>query len=162
MEKKMKQAFLATLIFVTTFLFSGCTHQYALKENWVDDDDLISIVSAPDINKWSKQFGTPVFTEIRQDTAEFIYNYKPHLYKSVEDNRMFKPNNKDRVDLWNDRTEYVGIVVYQDKIIQVHPRSDYAATKEKIEATESSSWIIGLIGGIIGTAALVITIVENN
>ncbi|WP_139829309.1 hypothetical protein [Fibrobacter sp. UWB13] len=162
MEKKMKQAFLATLIFVTTFLFSGCTHQYALKENWVDDDDLISIVSAPDINKWSKQFGTPVFTEIRQDTAEFIYNYKPHLYKSVEDNRMFKPNNKDRVDLWNDRTEYVGIVVYQDKIIQVHPRPDYAATKEKIEATESSSWIIGLIGGIIGTAALVITIVENN
>jgi hypothetical protein len=162
MEKKMKQAIWAALIFITTLLFSGCTHQYMLRENWVDDDDLIAIVNAPNINKWSKQFGTPVFTEIRQDTVEFIYNYKPHLYKSAEDNRMFKPNNKDRVDLWNDRTEYVGIVVLQDKIIQVHPRPDYAAIQQKTEASESNSWIFGLIGGIIGTAALVITIVENN
>lgn len=154
----MKPAILATLIFITTLLFSGCTHQYALRENWIDDDDLISIVGDTDINTWSKQFGTPVFTEIRQDTVEFIYNYKPHLYKSVEDNRMFKPNNKDRVDLWNDRTEYVGIVVHQDKIIQVRPRPDYAAAQQKTEVTESNSWILGLIGGLIGMAALVTSI----
>ena len=154
----MKQAILATLIFITTLLFSGCTHHYALRENWIDDDDLISIVGDTDINTWSKQFGTPVFTEIRQDTVEFIYNYKPHLYKSVEDNRMFKPNNKDRVDLWNDRTEYVGIVVHQDKIIQVRPRLDYAAAQQKTEVTESNSWILGLIGGLIGMAALVTSI----
>ena len=159
----MKQIIWAALGLAITLLFSGCAHQYTLKENWVDDDDLISIVSNPNINKWSKQFGTPVFTEIRQDTLEFIYNYKPHLYKTTEDSRMFKPNNKDRVDLWNDRTEYVGIVVYQDKIIQVHPRPDYVAAAQNSEpVSESKSWIAGLIGGILGTAALVITIIELN
>ena len=157
----MKQAILATLIFAATILFSGCAHQYTLRENWIDDDDLISIVGAPDINKWSKQFGTPVFTEIRQDTVEFMYNYNPHLYKSAEDNRMFKPNNKDRVDLWNDRPEYVGIVVYQDKIIQVHPRPDYAAILQEAEVSESNAWIYGLIGGILGTAAIVVSIVTG-
>jgi hypothetical protein len=154
----MKQIILAIIFFATTFLFSGCAHQYALRENWIDDDDLISIVGNPDINKWSKQFGTPVFTEIRQDTVEFIYNYKPHLYKTAEDNRMFKPNNKDRVDLWNDRPEYVGIVVYQDKIIQVHPRPDYAATQQSTEVSESNAWIFGLIGGILGAVAIVVSI----
>ena len=74
---------------------------------------------------------------------------------------MFKPNNKDRVDLWNDRPEYVGIVVYQDKIIQVHPRPDYAAILQEAEVSESNAWIYGLIGGILGTAAIVVSIVTG-
>ncbi len=156
----MKQIILAALVLASTFLFSGCAHQYALKENWVDDDDLIAVVSAPDIRKWSKQFGTPVFTEIRQDTVEFIYNYKPHLYKSADNGRIFKPNDKDRVDLWNDRTEYVGMVVYQNRIIQVRPRPDYVATEQVQTANSFPYWIFGIVALVGGIITLII--IENS
>lgn len=156
----MKQTILAALVLASTFLFSGCAHQYALKENWVDDDDLIAVVSAPDIRKWSKQFGTPVFTEIRQDTVEFIYNYKPHLYKSADNGRIFKPNDKDRVDLWNDRTEYVGMVVYQNRIIQVRPRPDYVATEQVQTAKSFPYWIFGIVALVGGIITLII--IENS
>lgn len=147
-KRNMVLAFIALI--VTTLV--GCAHQYALKENWVDDDDLVAVVSDPQISSWAKRFGTPVFTEIRQDTVEFIYNYKPHLYKSRDNGRMFKPNDKDRLDLWNDRTEYVGFVVYQDRIIQVRPRPDYAETQQVDSATPFPYWIfiaLAAVGGIV-------------
>jgi hypothetical protein len=152
----MKRTIFFLLATLAILQLSGCAHRYTLKENWIDDDDLISVVSAPKISKWSKNIGTPVFTEIRQDTVEFIYNYKPHLYKTADNGRIFKPNDRDRVDLWNDRTEYVGIVVLHGQIIQVRPRPDYAATKQVEAADSFPYWIIGTI---VGVASLVVSII---
>ena len=112
----MKKSIFA-LIALTVLFLTGCASTYGLKENWVDDDDMQTILAEPNIQKIAPLLGTPVFTEYRGDTVEFVYNYRPHLYKSVRDGRDFKPNDKDRVDLWSVRTELVGIMVVNNRII---------------------------------------------
>ena len=153
----MKKSIFA-LIALTVLFLTGCASTYGLKENWVDDDDMQTILSEPDIQKIAPVLGTPVFTEYHGDTVEFVYNYRPHLYKSVRNGRDFKPNDKDRVDLWSVRTELVGIMVVNNRIIGLRPRPDYAAVQNNTNVSQgSSAWLILL--GILATAGIVTAIV---
>lgn len=150
----MKKSIFALIALAVLFL-TGCASTYGLKENWVDDDDMQTILSEPNIQKIAPILGTPVFTEYRGDTVEFVYNYRPHLYKSVRDGRDFKPNDKDRVDLWSIRTELVGIMVVNNRIIGLRPRPDYNVVDNNTNVSQGSSiWLI-LIAAL---AALGITI----
>lgn len=153
----MKKSIIA-LIALTVLFLTGCASTYGLKENWVDDDDMQTILSEPDIQKIAPVLGTPVFTEYHGDTVEFVYNYRPHLYKSVRNGRDFKPNDKDRVDLWSVRTELVGIMVVNNRIIGLRPRPDYAAVQNNTNVSQGPSvWLILL--GILATAGIVTAIV---
>lgn len=150
----MKKSIFALIALAVLFL-TGCASTYGLKENWVDDDDMQTILSEPNIQKIAPILGTPVLTEYRGDTVEFVYNYRPHLYKSVRDGRDFKPNDKDRVDLWSIRTELVGIMVVNNRIIGLRPRHDYNVVDNNTNVSQGSSiWLI-LIAAL---AALGITI----
>ena len=148
------------LLLVFAFL-TGCASTYGLKENWVDDDDMQSILAEPDINKVAPILGTPVFTEYRGDTVEFVYNYRPHLYKSVRNGRDFKPNDNDRVDLWSARTGFVGIMVVNSRVVGLRPRPDYESVADDTKVSQgSSSWIILL--SVLATAGIVAVIIILN
>ncbi len=156
----MKKSIFA-LIALTVLFLTGCASTYGLKENWVDDDDMQTILSEPNIQKIAPILGTPVFTEYRGDTVEFVYNYRPHLYKSVRNGRDFKPNDKDRVDLWSIRTELVGIMVVNNRIIGLRPRPDYAAVQNNTEVSQSSyAWVILL--AVLAALGITIAIVASN
>ncbi len=156
-EHFMKKSIFA-LIALTVLFLTGCASTYGLKENWVDDDDMQTILAEPNIQKIAPLLGTPVFTEYRGDTVEFVYNYRPHLYKSVRDGRDFKPNDKDRVDLWSVRTELVGILVVNNRIIGLRPRPDYAAIQNNTEVSQHTpAWLILL--GILAIAGVVTAVI---
>ena len=145
------------LIILAVALLTGCAATYNLKENWIDDDDMQTILAEPNIQKIAPLLGTPVFTEYRGDTVEFVYNYRPHLYKSVRDGRDFKPNDKDRVDLWSVRTELVGIMVVNNRIIGLRPRDDYnVVDNNNTVKTTTPVWLIIL--GIVATAGIIVLI----
>ena len=131
----------AIVMFAILFV-TGCAHTYGLTENWVDEDDLQQVLKTPEIQETAKQMGTPVFTEYRSDTVEFIYNYKPHLYKSTLDGREFKPNDKDRLDLWSVRTEFVGLLVLNGKVVGIRPRPDYQVAVNSTQAKSRIPWWI--------------------
>ena len=155
----MKKSIFA-LIALTVLFLTGCASTYGLKENWVDDDDMQTILAEPNIQKIAPLLGTPVFTEYRGDTVEFVYNYRPHLYKSVRDGRDFKPNDKDRVDLWSVRTELVGIMVVNNRIIGLRPRTDYKTVDNNTNVQSGTPvWLIIL--GIIATAGIVTIIIAT-
>ena len=146
---------LALFFFV---LVSGCAHTYSLSENWVDEDDLQQILKTTEIQKTARNLGTPVFTEYRGDTVEFVYNYKPHLYKTEKDGRLFKPNDSDRLDLWSERTEFVGLLVVENRVVGIRPRPDYQTVQNAAQAKTSGSagWIIALILTlVVGTVAII-------
>ena len=145
---------LALFFFV---LVSGCAHTYGLSENWVDEDDLQQILKTPEIQKTARNLGTPVFTEYRGDTVEFVYNYKPHLYKTEEDGRLFKPNDSDRLDLWSERTEFVGLLVVENRVVGIRPRPDYQTVQNVAQAkTSNALWVIML--GLVLLAGVVVTV----
>ena len=152
---KVLRYMLALFFFV---LVSGCAHTYSLSENWVDEDDLQQILKTPEIQKTARNLGTPVFTEYRGDTVEFVYNYKPHLYKTEKDGRLFKPNDSDRLDLWSERTEFVGLLVVENRVVGIRPRPDYQTVQNAAQAKTSGSagWIIALILTlVVGTVAII-------
>ncbi|MBO7414172.1 MAG: hypothetical protein J6U20_11030 [Fibrobacter sp.] len=152
---KVLRYMLALFFFV---LVSGCAHTYSLSENWVDEDDLQQILKTPEIQKTARNLGTPVFTEYRGDTVEFVYNYKPHLYKTEKDGRLFKPNDSDRLDLWSERTEFVGLLVVENRVVGIRPRPDYQTVQNAAQAKTSGSagWIIVLILTlVVGTVAII-------
>lgn len=142
-------------------LITGCAHTYGLSENWVDDDDLMQILKTPEIQKNAAQLGTPVFTEYRGDTVEFVYNYKPHLYRSTKDGREFKPNDKDRLDLWSVRTEFIGLLIVGDKIVGIRPRPDYQVVQNTAEASASTPiWIILLTIAVTAGIAIPLILID--
>ena len=149
------------LIILAVALLTGCAATYDLKENWIDDDDMQTILAEPNIQKIAPLLGTPVFTEYRADTVEFVYNYRPHLSKSARNGREFKPNDKDRVDLWSVRTELVGILVVNNRIIGLRPRDDYnVVDNNNTVKTTTPVWLIIL--GIVATAGLITFIVLSD
>ncbi len=150
------------LAFFIFLLVSGCAHTYSLSENWVDEDDLQQILKTPEIQKTARNLGTPVFTEYRGDTVEFVYNYKPHLYKTEKDGRLFKPNDSDRLDLWSERTEFVGLLVVENRVVGIRPRPDYQTVQNAAQAKTSGSagWIIVLILTLVAGTVAIITAVD--
>ena len=149
------------LVLFAVVIITGCASTYGLKENWVDDDDMQTILAEPDINKVATLLGTPVFTEYRGDTVEFVYNYRPHHYKSVLDGRDFKPVDKDRVDLWSVRTELVGIMVVNGRVVGIRPRPDYMSDQNVASVTQKSYFWVVLLGILAAAGIITILIVTD-
>lgn len=144
-------------LFVFT-LINGCAHTYGLSENWVDEDDLQQILKTPEIQKTARNLGTPVFTEYRGDTVEFVYNYKPHLYKTEKDGRLYKPNDSDRLDLWSGRTEFVGLLIVKNRVVGIRPRPDYRTVQNaaQVKSSDGSGWIVVFALALaVGVAAII-------
>ncbi|MCR5027884.1 MAG: hypothetical protein K6A31_01330 [Fibrobacter sp.] len=144
----MKILFFLTII---AFTLIGCSSSHLFTEKWIDDDVVASLRTN---QKWStihKRLGAAVVTELHQDTTEYIYSFRSHLYESGKDGSIFMPTDKDRVNIYNNIPTYIGIVVLNDRIIQVRLRPDIQ-NRTNLRTVESSSVSWGTILGLITAA----------
>ena len=152
------------LLLAVFFAFSltGCSSSSRLfTEKWIDDDVVSSLRANQKWSKIQKTLGAAVVSELHQDTTEYIYSYRSHLYRSGKDGYIFMPTDEDRINAYNNIPTYIGIVVLNDRIIQVRLRPDIQSrTNLRTEESSSTSWgtILGIftaIGCLIATLIIV-------
>jgi hypothetical protein len=153
---------IALFFVIFTLFFSGCsmTHVYSLKENWIDDEDLRTAMNAKSMQELTSKFGLPNFTEFHGDTVEYVYNCRPHLYKTEKNGIEYKPTEKDREGQWSNRREMIALLAVGDKLIGIRHRTDYAGDANNTVKEEKSVGLAAKIAGaILGVGALITTII---
>ncbi len=122
--KKIKPVFAA----LTAILAFSCSStQIGLKENWIDERDVMALTSTP-VSKWMEKAGRPTLVEINGDTSIYYYNYKPTMYAAaIYDSTTFfatwgttresKPNLTNAVEAWGSRKDIMQIKVVNDTVI---------------------------------------------
>jgi len=122
---KFKYAFGGCL---AAMFFLACTStQVGLKENWIDERDVIALISVP-MSEWMVKAGRPTLVEISGDTAIYYYNYRPTMYAAaVYDSTSFfktwgraaevKPGLANATEVWGSRKNTMQIKVLNDKVI---------------------------------------------
>jgi len=105
------------------FFFSCSSTQVGLKENWIDERDMIALVNAP-VSAWMQTAGRPSLVEISGDTSIYYYNFRPTMYATtIYDSSFFKTNSKaeevkpslaNAVEVWGSRRNLMQIKVVND------------------------------------------------
>ncbi|MDR1830758.1 MAG: hypothetical protein LBQ76_08325 [Candidatus Fibromonas sp.] len=122
--KKVKFTFAAL---TAVLAFSCTTTQIGLKENWIDERDVIALKGAS-VSKWMETAGRPTLVEINGDTSIYYYNYKPTMYAAVVyDSTTFfkswgtasesKPSLANATEVWGSRKNVMQIKVVNDAVI---------------------------------------------
>jgi len=122
--KKFKVTFVAL---TAVLAFSCTTTQIGLKENWIDERDVIAL-KGTSVSKWMETAGRPTLVEINGDTSLYYYNYKPTMYAAaVYDSTTFfatwgtahesKPSLANATEVWGSRKNVMQIKVVDDAVI---------------------------------------------
>jgi len=113
------------LIFCTlaaTLIFSCNSTQIGLKENWIDERDVIGLASNY-VSDWMVKAGRPTLVEINGDTSIYYYNYRPTMYATaIYDSTKFikaldgtaketKPGLENALEVWGSRKDIMQIKV---------------------------------------------------
>jgi len=113
---------------LTAVLAFSCTStQIGLKENWIDERDVIALKGSS-VSKWLETAGRPTLVEINGDTSIYYYNYKPTMYAvAVYDSTTFfkswgtasekKPTLANATEVWGSRKNIMQIKVVDDAVI---------------------------------------------
>ncbi|MDR2594932.1 MAG: hypothetical protein LBC87_09220 [Fibromonadaceae bacterium] len=115
------------IIFCTlaVVLISSCaTTQVGVKENWIDERDVISLASSS-VTEWMAKAGRPTLVEINGDTSIYYYNYRPTMYAtSIYDStkviktwgtvKEVKPSAENSTEIWGSRKNTMQIKVVKD------------------------------------------------
>jgi len=115
----------ATLLVI--LLFSCSSTQVGLKENWIDERDVMALRDIP-IKEWMEITGRPTLVEIIGDTSIYYYNYRPTMYATtVYDSTTFfktwgtvnesKPGSANATEVWGSRKDIMQIKVVNDSVI---------------------------------------------
>jgi hypothetical protein len=109
-------------------LVIACTStQVGLKENWIDERDVIALVGVS-VNEWMVKAGRPTLVEINGDTSIYYYNYRPTMYAAtVYNNTTFfktwgtaketKPGLENATEIWGNRKNIMQIKVVKDTAV---------------------------------------------
>ncbi|MCL2283220.1 MAG: hypothetical protein FWC26_07880 [Fibromonadales bacterium] len=122
--KKLKVTFAAL---TAMLVFSCSSTQIGLKENWIDERDMMALKGAS-VNKWMETAGRPTLVEINGDTSIYYYNYKPTMYAVAQyDSTTFittwgkakeiKPGLANAAEVWGSRKDIMQIKVVNDVVI---------------------------------------------
>jgi len=105
------------------FFCSCSSTQVGLKENWIDERDMIALVNAP-VSSWMQTAGRPTLVEISGDTGIYYYNFRPTMYATtIYDSSLFKitgkaeevkPGLANAVEVWGSRKNLIQIKVVND------------------------------------------------
>jgi hypothetical protein len=105
------------------FFYSCSSTQVGLKENWIDERDMIALVNAP-VTSWMQTAGRPTLVEISGDTGIYYYNFRPTMYATtIYDSSFFKTGTKteevkpslaNAVEVWGSRKNLIQIKVVND------------------------------------------------
>jgi len=115
------------LIFCTLaalLIISCTTTQVGLKENWIDERDVIALASGS-VSEWMVKAGRPTLVEINGDTSIYYYNYRPTMYAtSIYDStkviktwgtaKEVKPGAENATEIWGSRKNTMQIKVVKD------------------------------------------------
>jgi len=114
----------AALILSALLIISCSTTQVGLKENWIDERDVIALASGS-VSEWMLKAGRPTLVEINGDTAIYYYNYRPTMYAtSIYDStkviktwgsaKEVKPTAESSAEIWGSRKNTMQIKVVKD------------------------------------------------
>jgi len=109
---------------VVVFAISCSSTQIGLKENWIDERDVMAL-KGESVSKWIETAGRPTLVEINGDTSIFYYNYKPTMYAVAQyDSTTFfttwgtskesKPSMANATEMWGNRKNVMQIKVIND------------------------------------------------
>ncbi|MDR2554399.1 MAG: hypothetical protein LBC64_03125 [Fibromonadaceae bacterium] len=116
------------IVVLTASLFFACvSQQIGLKENWIDERDVMALRDMP-IEQWVEKAGLPTLVEIVGDTNIYYYNYRPTLYAvAVYDSTTFikswgtaseqKPSLANKADVWGSRKDVMQIKVLKGAVL---------------------------------------------
>jgi hypothetical protein len=114
-------------VLAAVLLFSCASQQIGLKENWIDERDMLALRDMP-INEWIEKAGLPTLIEIIGDTNIYYYNYRPTLYATtLYDSTTFfktwgtvseqKPSLANKTEVWGSRKDIIQIKVVKELVI---------------------------------------------
>jgi len=108
-------------------LIFACSSQHiGLKENWIDERDVISLANSSSVNEWTVKAGRPTLVEINGDTIMYYYNYRPTMYATtIYDSTKIiknwagsatetKPGLENAIEVWGSRKNVMQIKVVKD------------------------------------------------
>jgi len=107
-------------------IFACTTQQVGLKENWIDERDVIALASSGSVNEWTVKAGRPTLVEINGDTIIYYYNYRPTMYvTTIYDSTKIikslngsatetKPGLENATEVWGSRKNIMQIKVVKD------------------------------------------------
>ncbi|MCL1967012.1 MAG: hypothetical protein FWF67_03950 [Fibromonadales bacterium] len=113
-----------TLALAALLISSCATTQVGVKENWIDERDVIALASGS-VSDWMVKAGRPTLVEINGDTSIYYYNYRPTMYatsiydttkviKSWGTAKEVKPSGENSTELWGSRKNTMQIKVVKD------------------------------------------------
>jgi len=116
-----------TVAFAAILFFSCSSKQIGLKENWIDERDVMALRDIP-IKEWIEKAGFPTLVEIVGDTSIYYYNYRPTLYATtLYDSTTFfktwgsvseqKPSLANKTEVWGSRRDVMQIKVVNELVI---------------------------------------------
>ncbi len=113
---------------MAAFLILACvSKQIGLKENWIDERDVIALSASP-VSDWMLKAGRPTLVEINGDTNIYYYNYRPTMYATTiyDSTTIFKtwgtaketkPGAENSTEIWGSRKNTMQIKVVKDVAI---------------------------------------------
>jgi len=117
------------IISITAFFLFSCvsSQQIGLKENWIDERDVMALRDMP-LDEWIQKSGLPTLVEIVGDTNIYYYNYRPTLYAvAIYDSTTFikswgtaseqKPSLANKAEVWGSRKDVMQIKVVGGLVI---------------------------------------------
>jgi hypothetical protein len=118
---------LATAVLTAVLLFSCSSQQIGLKENWIDERDVMALRDMP-LDAWVEKSGRPTLVEIVGDTSLYYYNYRPTLYAvAIYDSTTFfktwgtasesKPGAENAAEVWGSRKDVMLIKVVGGSLV---------------------------------------------
>jgi len=110
-----------------TLIFACVSKQVGLKENWIDERDVIALASGS-VSEWMVKAGRPTLVEISGDTSIYYYNYRPTMYattvydsttiiKTWGSAKETKPTSENSTEIWGSRKNVMQIKVVRDTAI---------------------------------------------
>jgi len=113
-----------TLALAALLIISCATTQVGVKENWIDERDVIALASSS-VSEWMAKAGRPTLVEINGDTSIYYYNYRPTMYAtSIYDStkviktwgtaKEIKPSAENATEIWGSRKNTMQIKVVKD------------------------------------------------
>jgi hypothetical protein len=123
----MIKSYAFSAAFMAILLISCSSKQVGLKENWIDERDVIALREGP-VSQWMAKAGRPTVVELVGDTNIYYYNYRPTMYASVVyDSTTFfktwgsvsesKPASENATEVWGSRKNILQIKAINDVVI---------------------------------------------
>ncbi|MCL2261238.1 MAG: hypothetical protein FWC15_07800 [Fibromonadales bacterium] len=117
----MKILNISLAAFMAIFALSCSSQHFILKENWIDERDVMALRDMP-IEQWVTKAGRPTLVEIVGDTNVYYYNYRPTMYVvgvHQEDNvKESKPGLEHATEIWGSRRDLMQIKIVNNLVVQ--------------------------------------------